>query len=183
VREGWAKSRSDDPLRIDRDGQAWKVRGAGASEGGHEHRFGGAGQHGAPENHGVGLRVLPEPLADALGHAPNGIDIQLTVVPAGRPDADQGQVGPGDPLFGRGGGPQTAGRDDLGQQLAQPWLDEGGGPPIDHGHLVRVDVHADHLVAGLGQTGSRDTADIAEPKDANAHAAPRPPRNDFRTAG
>jgi len=61
---------------------------------------------------------------------------------------------------------EAAGSGDLAPTVAQARLDERRIPPY-HRDLVWIDIHADHLVARLGKTGRRDTADIAG-EDANA---------------
>ena len=92
-------------LRVDRDGQVWQRR----------RRRSRGGPGGAPIRWCRAARCSGErrcrafgcrrrPMADPLGHAPDGVDIELAVLPAGRPDADQGQIGFGDRLVGRGGG-------------------------------------------------------------------------------
>ena len=47
-------------------------------------------------------------------------------------------------------------------------LDHGRAAGADRGHLLRIDVDAEHMVPGLGEAGGGGGADIAEAEDGDA---------------
>ena len=58
-----------------------------------------------------------------------------------------------------------------GQQLLDHRLDHGRAPGADGGHLLRIDVDAQHVVPGLGETGGGRGADIAEAEDGDVQGS------------
>src|SRR5262245_60552610 len=65
---------------------------------------------------------------------------------------------------------EAAGSDVLLQHLIETRLVDGGFTPAQHIDLALVDIHAQHVVTNLGETGSRDQTDIARSKNRDAHA-------------
>ena len=57
----------------------------------------------------------------------------------------------------------------LRHQRIQARLEEGDPAPVERLHLLLDDVHADHVVARLGQTGARGESDVSAPHDGDSH--------------
>jgi hypothetical protein len=68
-----------------------------------------------------------------------------------------------------GGGGQPSGLAGLGDEFIQSGFDHGrqaGGEPFD---FVGDEVHADHVMAVLGQRGGADATDVSESEYAYFH--------------
>jgi len=87
-----------------------------------------------------------------------------------RADRDQLKLTVLHPLLGVGREPQSAGIGIALDDGVEARLMDGDLARLEHRDLARVDVDADHLVAGIRETGSRDEPHVAGSKDRNAHA-------------
>ena len=101
----------------------------GALQVGQQDLAGRAGQDGAADHHHDRRPLAADGLADVVGHPAQVAEVEAAVALAGRADADEGEVGPGDRLVAVGGGPQAAGPHALGDELAQAGLDHRASGP------------------------------------------------------
>ena len=124
----------------------------------------GPGRHRAAEHQQQRLRrpALAERLAELARALQQMRQVELAVAARRRADADDHHVQPveiavdGDRTLD----PPLA--DAGAQQLLDHGLDHGRAPGTDGGHLVEVDVDAQHVVPSLGEAGGGGGADIAE---------------------
>ena len=56
----------------------------------------------------------------------------------------------------------------LGDEVADPFLDHGAAPLIDHVDLLGADIDADDRVPTAGQASRRNDTHVSKPEDGNA---------------
>ncbi len=138
---------------------------------------GGAHRHGGlVDDDLVALHVL----TDGARHAQHIVQVGAAILVRGRADGDELQGGKGHGQGRIGGEVQTAGLDVAGDQGFQARLVDRDVALFQTRDLVLVDVHADHVVSCVGQTGACHQADVARSKDGDIHAvlcsSDEPPR-------
>ncbi len=77
-----------------------------------------------------------------------------------------------DGLTGVSGEVETAGLDIAQHHALQPRLEDGNLALLEAIDLGRINVHADHVMADIGQTGASHQAYVACSEDSDFHVSP-----------
>ena len=135
----------------------------------------GAGRHGAPQDDAVRPAESPHGRGDLAAHAQHVLEVRLAVGERRRADGDHGDLrAPRSPLARRWSPSTRPSATARASSTVQAVLHDRRAPGGDAGHLLGVDVHADHVVAVAGEAGRRDGAHVAQPEDANPHRCSTP---------
>jgi hypothetical protein len=97
------------------------------------------------------------------------LQVGRTILVRWRADGDELQQAVRDGFLDVGGEPQAARVDVRLDHRIQTRLEDRNPAFLENADLVRIEVETEHVVADVGQTGSRNQTDVAGTDDSNFH--------------
>jgi len=150
-------------LRVHRDAESFAVLLAGFTlECGDDHAVRRARQHRAAHDDDVVAVLVAQRAPHFLRYPFQVREIQAAVLPARCAHRQQRHVARHHGVCRVGRRPKPAASHALGEQIAQPRLDDRAVAAVDRSHLVAVDVHSNDRVSLGGKGRRRHAADISE---------------------
>ena len=130
------------------------------------HLVGSADRHRRLRDHDA---VLADIAADRLGDAQHVLEIGGAVFVGRRADRDELEQAVLDAFRRVGREVEAPGGEIALEQIVQPRLVDRRLAALEHLHFALVDIHAQHVVADLGEARTRDQADVAGTEDGKTH--------------
>ena len=130
------------------------------------HSVSGAHRHrGLVHDDPVAVHVA----ADRLGDGQHVREVGRAILLGRRADGDELEEAVRDPVLGAGCEDETALLDIAPDDVIEPWLVDRDLALLKPGHLAGVDIHADDVVAGLGEAGTGNKPHVTRTKYCNFH--------------